>query len=151
MARRRNERRSWGVGLTLFLFLALVTIGGLVAFFEFEDRRPTVDKYSLSQDLEKKFGGQPQVEFVCRFPVVGIAPCILNNEKETQSLVIQALHRLPENQREVIQLKFQHGMSYRQIGAVTSRTTSYVGYLIHAGLKAIRHEIGDSQLKDTGS
>ena len=45
------------------------------------------DILSLSQDLEKEFGGQPQVDLVCRFPVVGIAPCI-NNEFGTREITL---------------------------------------------------------------
>ena len=71
--------------------------------------------------------------------------------KESQSRVLEAMELLPDHQREVIRLKFQHGMSYRQISAVTGRTTSYVGYLIHAGLKSIRHKLDSGLLKDTGS
>jgi RNA polymerase sigma factor (sigma-70 family) len=78
-------------------------------------------------------------------------PASLLQAKESQSLALGALSDLPENQREVIRLKFQHGMSYRQISAVTGRTTSYVGYLIHAGLKSIRHKLESGRLKDTGS
>ena len=41
MARRRNDRRSWGVGLTLILLLVLITVGGLVSFEAARGARPT--------------------------------------------------------------------------------------------------------------
>jgi len=78
-------------------------------------------------------------------------PAAAIQAKESQSLMLQALADLPENQQEVVRLKFQHGMSYRQISAVTGRTTSYVGYLIHAGLKNIRQKLESGRLKETGS
>jgi hypothetical protein len=40
----------------------------------------TTDKNSLGQDLEKEFGSPPLVEFECIFPVVGVAPCILDSD-----------------------------------------------------------------------
>lgn len=74
-------------------------------------------------------------------------------QQEDISLVLQALDGLPDNQQEVIRLKFQHGMSYRQISSVAGLTTSYVGYLIHAGLKNIREKLAIDQTnqKKTGS
>ncbi len=61
---------------------------------------------------------------------------------EFASLAFAALNELPDNQRECVVLKFEHGMSYRQISEVTGLTTSYVGYLIHTGLKALRLRLG---------
>jgi len=46
------------------------------------------DEHSLSEDLEKTFGAQPKVEFVCSFPVVGIAPCVLNNDMGSREVTL---------------------------------------------------------------
>ena len=48
------------------------------------------------------------------------------------------LETLPENQREVIRLKIEHDMSYREISEITGMSVSNVGYLLHTGLKTIR-------------
>ena len=48
---------------------------------------------------------------------------------------------LPDNQQECIRLKFQHGMSYKQISQITSLTVTNVGFLIHTGLKSVRREL----------
>ena len=48
-----------------------------------------------------------------------------------------------QNQQEVLRLKFQHGLSYREISGVTELTVSHVGVLIHNGLKALRARLGD--------
>jgi RNA polymerase sigma-70 factor (ECF subfamily) len=50
------------------------------------------------------------------------------------------LDQLPDNQREVICLKIDHGFSYRQISDVTGLSVSNVGYLLHHGLRAIRRK-----------
>jgi RNA polymerase sigma factor (sigma-70 family) len=57
---------------------------------------------------------------------------------ETESEVIRFLARLPANQREVIRLKFQGDLSYKQISQVTGLSASNVGFLIHTGLKRLR-------------
>lgn len=63
-------------------------------------------------------------------------------QNEATQQAMHAITQLPDNQRECIVLKFEHGMSYRQISGVTGLTTSYVGYLIHAGLKSLRQTLG---------
>ena len=57
---------------------------------------------------------------------------------EQHGEVLRFLDRLPENQREVIRLKFQGEMSYKEIAEVTDLSVSNIGFLIHAGLKRLR-------------
>ena len=59
-------------------------------------------------------------------------------KKETAGRMLHAVGHLPENQQEVIRLKFQEGLSYREIGRVIKLSPSNVGYLIHTALKALR-------------
>jgi RNA polymerase sigma-70 factor (ECF subfamily) len=47
------------------------------------------------------------------------------------------LERLSHNQRDVIILKFQQGLSYKEINIITGLTTSNIGVLIHTGLKRL--------------
>lgn len=56
---------------------------------------------------------------------------------------VRALSRLSQNQQEVLRLKFQHGLSYKQIAEVTRLTVTNVGFLIHAGLKKLRRQMGE--------
>ena len=48
------------------------------------------------------------------------------------------LERLSDNQREVILLKFQQGLSYQEIQKVTGIKSGNIGFLIHTGLKRLR-------------
>lgn len=64
--------------------------------------------------------------------------------RETASRMLTLLATLPDNQQEVVRLKFQSGLSYKQIAAVTSLSVSNVGFLIHTALKAIRARMGDA-------
>lgn len=54
---------------------------------------------------------------------------------------LQLLHTLPENQREVIRLKFQNGLSYKEIADITELTITNVGFLLHTALKTLRQKM----------
>jgi RNA polymerase sigma-70 factor (ECF subfamily) len=60
---------------------------------------------------------------------------------------MEAMERLPENQREALRLKFQHGLSYKEIGRVTEESVGNVGWLIHTGLKKLREGLGSEEWK----
>lgn len=62
---------------------------------------------------------------------------------ETHQAVLCVLAGLPENQQEVVRLKFQNGLSYREISEVTGLSVSNVGYLLHVALKTVRERLGD--------
>jgi RNA polymerase sigma factor (sigma-70 family) len=57
---------------------------------------------------------------------------------EIHQHIQQQLSRLPANQQEVIRLKFQQGLSYKQISQITHLSISNVGFLIHTGIKSLR-------------
>lgn len=63
-------------------------------------------------------------------------------QKERHEEVLRFLDRLPENQREVIRLKFQGDLSYKEISEVTGLSVSNVGFLIHTGIKRMRSLMG---------
>lgn len=58
--------------------------------------------------------------------------------QERISVAMRLLNRLSDNQREVIILKFQQGLSYEEISKITGLTSGNIGFLIHAGLKRVR-------------
>ena len=59
-------------------------------------------------------------------------------QAEASEQLAMAMQQLSPNQQEVIRLKFQHGLSYKDIAKTTQLSTSNVGYLIHTGLKTLR-------------
>jgi RNA polymerase sigma-70 factor (ECF subfamily) len=60
------------------------------------------------------------------------------NHDEIIAELLKCLNRLSPNQREVILLKFQQGLSYEEITRVTGLSSGNVGFLIHHGLKKLR-------------
>ena len=59
-------------------------------------------------------------------------------QQETRDSIFGLLDQLSENQREVIRLKFQNDLSYKEIADVTQLTVTNVGFLLHTGLKKLR-------------
>jgi RNA polymerase sigma factor (sigma-70 family) len=64
--------------------------------------------------------------------------------------VLAMLATLPERQQEVIRLKFQGDLSYREIANVMDLTINHVGVLIHNGLKTIRERLSADAAKVPG-
>jgi RNA polymerase sigma-70 factor (ECF subfamily) len=75
-------------------------------------------------------------------PADSADPAISAERADSAGEVMRNLARLPENQKEAIVLKFGHGLSYKEIAEVTGHSVSNVGFLIHAGLKAVRERMG---------
>lgn len=68
-------------------------------------------------------------------------PSLHAEQDDNHAHVLQLLAELPENQREVVRLKFQNGMSYKEIASVTELTVTNVGFLIHTAIKSLRAKV----------
>jgi RNA polymerase sigma factor (sigma-70 family) len=79
---------------------------------------------------------------VCECPLP-IQPAALE-QQETENHLLRLLGDLPANQQEVVRLKFQDGLSYRDIAEVTGRSSSNVGYLLHMAVKRLREQLAVS-------
>ena len=73
-------------------------------------------------------------------PDPGRSPAEETGLRESVSLLLRKLAQLPARQAEVIRLKFQQQMSYREIAQVTALSESNVGYLIHVGIQTLRQQ-----------
>ena len=63
------------------------------------------------------------------------------DQKETVGEIFRLVQTLPKNQREVVYLKFQCDLSYKEISEVTKLSVGNVGLLLHTALKAIRKQV----------
>jgi len=69
------------------------------------------------------------------------APEEAAQQEELRGRVARLLATLSRKEQEVIRLKFQEGLSYREISRVTRLSVSHVGYLIHTGIRSVRRQL----------
>ena len=62
-------------------------------------------------------------------------------QREAVGEIFRLVEHLPKNQREVVYLKFQCDLSYKEISEVTKLSVGNVGLLLHTALKAIRKQV----------
>ena len=74
-------------------------------------------------------------------PAQGPQHSVMLEQREVFNQLMELLAMLPENQQEVIRLKFQNDLSYKEISSVTGLSVSNVGFLIHTGLKTVRQSL----------
>jgi len=68
-------------------------------------------------------------------------PRAVSERREDAGRLRVALGTLPPRTQEVLRLRFQEGLSYKEIAGVMQLTVSHVGVLIHNGLKSLRARI----------
>jgi len=74
-------------------------------------------------------------------PAEGISPEESAEQSDSHAQVMGLMQRLPENQREVVRLKFQNGLSYKEIASVTELSVTNVGFLLHTALNTLRAQV----------
>ena len=74
------------------------------------------------------------------------SPAAQADRKEQQERLLGFLGHMPAKQQEVLRLKFQGGLTYKEISRVTGESISNVGVLLHVGLKGLRARL---QAEDT--
>lgn len=84
-------------------------------------------------------------EQVHRRPSADPDPADVVERRESATKILDLLETLPAGQREVIRLKFQNGFSYQEISRISGYSVTNVGYLLHVGLKSIRHQLLDGR------
>ena len=89
----------------------------------------------LRKDQRTQFIDQDRWQNV---PDPGLQPDARADNDDRLARVMKLLDRLSPNQRDVILLKFQQGLTYREIQHVTGLSSGNIGFLIHTGLKHLR-------------
>jgi RNA polymerase sigma-70 factor (ECF subfamily) len=100
-------------------------------------------------DVRRKERKMESIEAVAVPPSSNeLGPATTAERNDEVSRVMRAIAGLPESQREVLQLRFQHGLTYKELGTVTGRSASAVGVLIHVGMKTLRSRLrGELELR----
>jgi RNA polymerase sigma factor (sigma-70 family) len=68
-------------------------------------------------------------------------PAAAVERNETTNRILAELGTIPASQQEVIRLRFQNGMSYKEISGITGHSVSNVGYLLHTAIKTLRQRL----------
>ena len=68
-------------------------------------------------------------------------PTVSLEKVETAESLLQQLSRLPDQQQEVLRLKFHGGLTYREIAGVTGLTSSHVGVILHTAISKLRQRM----------
>src|SRR5687768_779515 len=96
---------------------------------------------NLALDARKKAG---RVEMASLEHDELAVACDLDEQHDARQAlgrVLKVLETLPGNQREVVHLKFQCGLSYKEISEITELSVSNVGFLLHTAVRAIRSHL----------
>ncbi len=65
-------------------------------------------------------------------------PLAAIEREQAMTEILRIVATLPKNQREVIRLKFEHDLSYKEIAAITGLSATNVGFLIHTAIQTLR-------------
>ncbi|HEY4310314.1 MAG TPA: sigma-70 family RNA polymerase sigma factor [Pirellulales bacterium] len=74
-------------------------------------------------------------------PAQAPSPAEQSENDEQGQDILRLLTTLSAHQQEVVRLKFQAGLGYRQIAEVTGLTVTNVGYLLHTALAILRERL----------
>jgi RNA polymerase sigma factor (sigma-70 family) len=69
---------------------------------------------------------------------------------EAKQHVLDLIEELPANQQELLRLKFQAGMTYKEIEEVTGLSTNYIGVLLHTAISKLRVRLNPGQSLSSG-
>lgn len=105
-----------------------------------EKRMNTITDTGLSGDIAGIINGGNVSQSAADDPVERVV------KRESVSRVMDLVEQLPTDQREVIRLRFQGQLSYKQISEVTGHSVSNVGFLLHRAIRTIR---GTMEEQDT--
>jgi RNA polymerase sigma-70 factor (ECF subfamily) len=91
---------------------------------------------NLAFDARRKEGRMTSLDNV----EIAVAPGLDEQHDADHALgrILAIVDTLPTNQREVIYLKFQADLSYKEIAEITHLSVSNVGFLIHTAVRTIR-------------
>lgn len=116
----RNWRRVFERGVPLKGWLFRTAHNAAVDYIRKESRLKTLHDRKLEFDAVTGAGDKERQELDAR-----------------QAIVMEHLNALNAKEREVLVLRLQEGMSYKEIAKVIRRSEGYVGTLIHSATKKL--------------
>ena len=95
---------------------------------------------------EKRMTGMTDLELVQK-PVDDESPAAAAEKAEDKVKLKSLMSELPEREQEVLRLKFQNGLSYKEISEITSLSVSNVGFILHKAIKELRGKFNQDARK----
>ena len=71
-------------------------------------------------------------------------PAAETEQRDDLELVLSLVSTLTEKQQEVVRLKFQHQLSYKEISDLVGISVSNVGFQLHDALKQLRSKMSQA-------
>jgi len=115
-----------------------------------EKKMTTATKITSDKSRQSGSSSDASFESSQSDPLVSLAdhgsnPAMVAEQSETESQVAELVIDLSAKQQEVLRLKFQNGLSYKEIAEVTKTTVSNVGVILHSAIKKLRLQMKVSQ------
>ena len=73
-----------------------------------------------------------------------VGPARVAERREDHAAAMLHLAALPASQQEAIRLRFQGGLSYREIAEVTGQSVPHVGNTLHRALQSLRQKLTEA-------
>jgi RNA polymerase sigma-70 factor (ECF subfamily) len=70
-----------------------------------------------------------------------LQPSAAMEREEAATGLMSQISKLPDRQQEVLRLKFNAGLSYKEIAEVTGLTSSNVGFILHTAIAKLRQSL----------
>ncbi|MBI3273032.1 MAG: sigma-70 family RNA polymerase sigma factor [Planctomycetes bacterium] len=90
---------------------------------------------------KEKFMKATDVADLAERPSAAPAPEAAAAARESAEEARRLLAKLPPKEQEVVRLRFQEGLRYKEIAAATGLTVSHVGVLIHNAMERLRGDL----------
>lgn len=104
--------------------------------------------HNLCIDLVKRESRRGEIYNRLELPTVTKLPVVEIFASERWERLDRLLEGLSDNQRSVVLLFFQEGLSYKEISEVTGLSMSNVGMLLHRALKKLRFLIEEENMTE---
>ncbi len=102
----------------------------------------TVCRNRLIELLRKEGRMEPLTDAdMATRPAADPDPASRTETRDRLQALARLVEELPPRQQELIRLKFQENLSYKEISAITALSVSNVGFLLHTGIQTLRRRI----------
>ena len=74
-------------------------------------------------------------------PAIAAPPGAVMARRDSHSRILALMETLPPREQEIVRLKFQNNLSYREIAEVLELTSTNVGFILHTAMRKLRRQL----------